>query len=264
MVLNGANIMLRIKKRTSIIIRSSENADDNGGLRETNEAALLTPQWIQSDWITCNRVTIIGRDPFAATGLRYLLARQGSVRLTFLHDIAELENDLDSSELLIWIRVRDDGLPELAGTVAKLSRLFPKLKQLVISDSLPIKQPAGQTILSGVWQACARESVNILYRLLIYVLTCERRSEPLMRRRLGRMQSKVLFMRAEGVDARTIAKVCGIAVKTVRAHESMIKKRMYIINHKEYAWLLRSCLLLKQELPGIERIISRRHQFTST
>lgn len=225
----------------------------------TNDAELLMPRWIKPDWIAWNRVTIIGRDPFAVTGVRHLLARQGTVRLKILTDVPKLEEDLDSPEVLIWIRVRNDGLPDLAGAVANLSRKFPKLKQLVISDALPINQSAGQAILSGVWQACAREKVGILYRLLNHVLTTERRSETILRKKLGRMQWKVLLMRAMGADTNTIAKVCGIGVKTVSAHESVVKKRMNIINRTEYAWLLRSSLLLKEALPAIERILLKQH-----
>lgn len=227
----------------------------------TSDAELLMPSWIKPDWVDWSRVTIIGRDPLAVTGLRYLLARQGTVRLKILTDIPELAKDLDSPDVLIWIRVRNDGISDLAGVVAKFSRKFPKLKQLVISDALPINQAAGKSIFSGVWQANAREKVSILYRLLSHILTTEYHPGTIFREKLGRMQWKVLLMRANGADTNTIAKFCGIGVKTVSAHESVVKKRMNIRNRTEYAWLLRSSLLLKEALPAIERILLKQHKY---
>lgn len=228
------------------------------GARRVKDAGeeLLVPDWIRPEWATWTRVTLVGRDPWGVAGLRHLLARCGAVRLRVLKDIPAGDGkagDLAQADVVVWLRLRGDGMPELSGHVARLRRQYPGIKQLVISDALPQNLAMGPGALSGVWTAHGRERHEALYGLLAAVLTAPPASGPLLSRMLNRSQWRVLLLRASGLNTRDIAQVCGIGYKTVSVHESAIRDRLGIMNRVEYAWLLRCVKLILAAVPGLMR-----------
>lgn len=205
------------------------------------------------DWL---RVTIVGRDPMAVTGMRYLLARHASVWLSVCTCVPD-EAALAGQDMVIWLRVHHDGMPDLAGHVASLCRLQPKVKQLVVSDFLPALTPPGPGPLSGVWMARGGENRDMLSALLRCIIRTPRVSGPLLTRRLGRMQWRILLLRAAGACTRGIAAICGMSPKTVSVHESAIRERLGLHGRVEYAWLLRSVALMQDAVPALRRDVHR-------
>lgn len=202
----------------------------------------------EDSWL---RVTIIGRDPLAVTGMHHILNELPFVWLNTLTCIPD-EFEFSEQDIVIWLRMRYDGMPELAGQVASLCRRHPGIKQLVISDLLPSLTPPGPGPLSGVWLARGTESCEILSALLRGMIRTPRNG-PLVSRRLGRMQWRILQLRAVGECTRSIADICGISVKTVSGHESLIRERLGIRGRLEYAWLLRSVVQIQTAVPGLFR-----------
>lgn len=205
------------------------------------------------DWL---RVTIVGRDPLAVTGMRHLLASHASVWLnicTYVPDKASLAGQ----DIVIWLRVHHDGMPDLAGHVASLCRLQPAIKQLVVSDFLPALTPPGPGPLSGVWMARGGENRDMLSALLRCIIHTPRVCGPLLTRRLSRTQWRILLLRAAGACTRSIAVICGISIKTVSVHESAIRERLGLYGRIEYAWLLRSVALMQDAVPALRRDVRR-------
>lgn len=198
------------------------------------------------------RVAIIARDPMALIGMRYLLARDEPVWLSTYSEIPD-GNALLQQDIIIWIRMHHDGQPDLAGHVAKLCRNKPKLKQLVISDALPATTPPGPGPLTGVWLARGNESREMLYALLRRVMRAPQPCGPMLTKGLGRVQWRVLLLRAAGATTPCIASNCGIAVNTVSVHESAIRERLGINGRSEYAWLLRSVAQMLAAVPALCR-----------
>lgn len=205
------------------------------------------------------RVAIIARDPMAVMGMRHLLARDEPVWLSTYSDIPD-GSALLHQDIIIWIRMHHDGMPELAGHVARLCRNKPQLKQLVISDALPAATPPGPGPLTGVWLARGNESQEMLYALLRLVMRAPPPCGPMLTKRLGRMQWRVLLLRAAGAATPCIASSCGIAVNTVSVHESAIRERLGINGRSEYAWLLRSVAQMLAAVPALCRDVRRREK----
>lgn len=199
-----------------------------------------------------NRVTVIGRDPLAMVGMRHMLARGEPVWLRTMRDIPE-NGELVGQDVVIWIRMRHDGMPDLVGHVARHCRNNPSLKQLIISDELPASIPPGPGPLSGVWLARGCETREMLYAMLHLILRSPPPTGPMLTKRLGRMQWRVLLLRASGVKTGAIADVCGISVKTVSVHESAIRERLGVSGRFEYAWLLRSVAQMQAAVPALCR-----------
>ena len=226
------------------------------GARRVREAQeeLLVPDWIHPAWADWTRVTVIGRDPWAVTGMRHILARCGAIRLRVLRDIpAECKTGLNDTDVVVWLRLRNDGQSELSGHIARIRRTCPWIKQFVISDALPRNMARGPSALSGVWTAHAGEGCETLYSLLARVLTAPPPAGPLLSRMLNRSQWRVLLLRARGLNTKDIAATCRIGYKTVSVHESAIRERLGIENRAEYAWLLRSVSLIQTAVPGLAR-----------
>lgn len=221
---------------------------------------LLVPDWIRPEWASWTRVILVGRDPWGVAGLRHLLARCGAVRLRVLQ---ALPADADGAALLaeadvvVWLRLHGDGMPELSGMVAGLRRRCPWLRQLVISDALPRSLAASPCALSGVWTAHGRERCEFLYGLLAAVMAAPPPSGPLLSQMLNRSQWRVLLLRASGLNTKDIATACGTGYKTVSVHESAIRERLGIVNRVEYAWLLRCVKLILAAVPGLLRGTTR-------
>lgn len=221
------------------------------------------PDQVNADGTARPRVAIIARDPLAMAGMCHMLAQSAPdcvCTYSFIPDIGMLvEHDI-----VIWIRVHHDGMPDLAGHVAWLCRKSPGVRQLVISDSLPGGIPAGPGPLSGVWLARGSESREMLFALLRLVMQSPRPSGPVLTKRLGRMQWRVLLMRARGADTSTIADSCGISVKTVSVHESTLRERLGINRRSEYAWLLRSVIQMQKVVPALRRNVSQLNKKEKT
>jgi len=213
------------------------------------------------------RVAIIARDPMAVMGMRHLLARDDPVWLSTYSEIPD-GNALLHQDVIIWIRMHHDGMPDLAGHVAWLCRNNLELKQMVISDALPAATPPGPGPLAGVWLARGTESRDMLYALLRLMMRTPLSRGPMLTKRLGQMQWRVLLLRAAGADTNCIASKCGIAVNTVSVHESAIRERLGISGRSEYAWLLRSVALMLEAVPALCRdvkslITERKERETS-
>lgn len=198
------------------------------------------------------RVAIISRDPMAVMGMRHLVVRCEPVWLCIYKDVPDRE-ELAGQDIVIWLRMHHDGMPDLAGHVAWLCRHNPKLKQLVISDALPAATPTGPGPLSGVWMARGNESREMIYALLLQIMRAPIAPGPMLTQRLGRMQWRVLLLRAAGINTHSIAYKCGISVKTVSVHESVIRERLGIRGRAEYAWLLRSVAQMQAAVPALCR-----------
>lgn len=222
-------------------------------IRDGNEE-LLVPDWIRSDWVSWKRVTVIGRDVWAVAGLKQMLARCGAVRLRLLTDVPETcDPALAKADLVVWLRMHHDGLPDLPGYVATLRRRHPLVRQLVISDALPQAMPSGTCALSGVLAVRGTASMEVIYDLLTRALTAPPATGPLLLKMLNRSQWRVLLFRAAGKSTAEIATGCNIGYKTVSVHESAIRDRMHITNRAEYAWLLRCVQQIRQVVPGLTR-----------
>lgn len=219
------------------------------------EGALLLQAWCGiPDWSTWRHVTLIGRDPLAIEGIRHLLARHGNIRLR-VHKSPPASGEAlsEHTDVVIWVRTKADGLPDLASHVARLCRRYPMLRQLVVSDFLPAGMAGGPAPVAGVWMAGGREKVAVIDEFLKLVLNTTRRPGQVLTKRLSRMQWRVLLMRASGADTRAIAGVFGIAMKTVYIHETAIRERLGLQNRMEYAWLLRSMALITEAMPALKR-----------
>ncbi|MFP2240628.1 helix-turn-helix transcriptional regulator [Pseudescherichia vulneris] len=209
---------------------------------------------VEDSWV---RVAIIARDPMAVMGMRHLLARDEPVWLSTYREIPD-GSALLHQDIIIWIRMNHDGMPDLAGHVARLCRNKPQLKQLVISDALPAATQPGPGPLAGVWLARGNESREMLYALLRLVMRAPLPCGPMLTKRLGRMQWRVLLLRAAGATTSSIAARCAIAVNTVSVHESAIRERLGISGRSEYAWLLRSVAQMLAAVPALSRDVHRR------
>jgi DNA-binding CsgD family transcriptional regulator len=205
------------------------------------------------------RVAIIARDPMAVMGMRHLLVRDEPVWLSTYTEIPD-GSALLHQDIIIWIRMHHDGMPDLAGYVARLCRNKPRIKQLVISDALPAATSPGPGPLAGVWLARGNESREMLYALLRQVMRAPMPCGPMLTKRLARMQWRVLLLRAAGTDTHSIASRCGIAVNTVSVHESAIRERLGISGRSDYAWLLRSLAQMLVAVPALSRDVHRRKQ----
>ena len=227
----------------------------SGGGRRVQDggAELLVPGWIKPDWANWIRVTVVGRDPHALAGVRHLLARCGAIRLRVLADIPPSAAGLGEPDVVVWVRLRHDGLAELAGYVAALRRTHPQVRQLVISDALPAGLAGQACPLTGVWMATGQVRPDALYALLGRVLTTPAPRGPLLAPVLNLSQWRVLLLRAGGADTRRIAEACGTSVKTVSVHESAIRERLGLANRVEYAWLMRAAHNVMQAVPGLAR-----------
>lgn len=213
---------------------------------------LLLPDWIKPEWSSWTRVIIVGRDVWGITGIRHLLARCGAIRLRVLKNMPK-DADLEGANITIWLRLKNDGLPELSGHVAMLRRRFPQLKHFVISDALPRAMANGKSALSGVWIARGRENADALYQILSKAITAPSPAGPLLSRILSPTQWRVLLLRSAGMDTASIAEACTISYKTVSVLESAIRERLGITNRVEYAWLLRCIILVQAAVPGLAR-----------
>lgn len=60
-------------------------------------------------------------------------------------------NVLTDSSIVIWVKMRHDGLPELAGHIVKVCRRYRLMRQLVISDAIPEGMTNDIGPLSRVW-----------------------------------------------------------------------------------------------------------------
>ncbi|MBK0469650.1 helix-turn-helix transcriptional regulator [Klebsiella aerogenes] len=220
---------------------------------EDRGAELLVPGWIKPDWANWIRVTVVGRDPYALSGVRHLLARCGAIRLRVLADIPPSTAGFGDPDVVIWLRLRYDGLAELAGYVAALRRTHPQVRQLAISDTLPAGLAEQSCPLTGVWMATGQVRTDALYALLGRVLTTPAPRAPLLTPVLNLSQWRVLLLRAGGANSRRIADACGVSVKTVSVHESAIRERLGLMNQVEYAWLMRAVHAVMQAVPGLAR-----------
>ncbi len=253
--------MRRYRRKTDIapvLLPDSWTGDDstyrqsNTGRREA-----LIEERRDVAGIASMRVTIISRDPLAAAGMRHMLSRVTPISLSTRYCIPQKINELSDQDVVIWIRMHHDGMPDLAGHVARLCRNTSTLKQLVISDALPVSFAPGPGPLSGVWMVRANESREMLYAMLREVIRAQRPNGPMLTKRLGRMQWRILLLRASGAATRAIAEVCGISVKTVSAHESAFRERLGVRGRLEYMWLLRSAALMQEAIPALCRDIRR-------
>ncbi|MBM7016672.1 LuxR family transcriptional regulator [Enterobacter cloacae] len=208
---------------------------------------------VEDSWV---RVAIIARDPMAVMGVRHLLAGDEPVWLSRYSEIPD-RSTLLHQDIIIWIRMHHDGMPDLAGHVARLCRNKPQLKQLVISDALPAATPPGPGPLAGVWLVRGNESREMLYALLRLVMRAPLPCGPMLTKRLGRMQWRVLLLRTSGAATSCIASSCGIAASTVSVHESAIRERLGINGRSEYAWLLRSVAQMLAAVPALCRDLRR-------
>lgn len=217
-------------------------------------AEILMPNWIKPDWASWKRVTVVGRDTWSVSGLRHILARSGAIRLTLLKDIpAQCDPALTQADLVVWLRMFGDGLPELSGHITVLRRRYPQVRQLVLSDALPRTMPPGFSALTGVLAVQASASTEDIYELICRALKLPPVTGPLLSKVLNRSQWRILLLRAAGKSIMEIVAICGISYKTVNTHEAAIKKRMHISNRVEYAWLLRSVQQMQQAVPGLTR-----------
>lgn len=223
------------------------NENVSSGVCET-----LQPGSMRSPAETWPRIAIIARDPFATIGIRYLLTSGPSVWLR-TYDHVPAESALKDVDVVIWLRMHHDGLPDLAGHVVSLCRLRCRLKQLVISDLIPTGIPPGPGPLSGVWISRANECREMLSAMLRVVIRAPPPSGSILAKRLGRMQWRVLLLRAAGMDTSSIAQACGISIKTVSVHESALRERLGVSGRAEYAWLLRSVKQMQKVLPILGR-----------
>jgi len=188
--------------------------------------------------------------------MRHLLAHGTSVWLRICNHVPSTAA-LIGLDMVIWLRVHHDGMPDLAGHVTRLRRAAPGVKQLVISDALPMSIPSGPGPFSGVWLARGRESREMLSALLRLVMKAPPAVTPLLRKRMGRAQWRVLSLRAAGVGIRDIAKICGMSEKTVSVHESVLRERLGVSGRSEYAWLLRSVAQMQAAVPALCREVHR-------
>lgn len=220
------------------------------------EQAVLLNSGGNTEGATWKRLTIIGRDPLAIAGMRHMLAHGAPIWLRTMTDVPDT-GQLVGQDVAIWIRMRHDGMPDLVGHVARHCRNNPALKQLVISDALPASIPPGPGPLSGVWLARGCETREMLYALLRLIMRTPPPTGPMLKKRLGRMQWRVLLLRASGVETSVIADVCGISIKTVSTHESAIRERLGVRGRFEYAWLLRSVAQMQAAVPALCRDVVR-------
>ncbi|ELY5941252.1 response regulator transcription factor [Cronobacter malonaticus] len=242
---------------TTVLLPDSWSGPLSSGENGNEVKEMLLPGRGSNNEEAWVRAAIIARDPMAVMGIRHLLARNEPVWLSTYSEIPD-QSALLSQDIIIWIRMHHDGMPELAGHVARLCRNKPKLKQLVVSDALPVTTPPGPGPLTGVWLARGNESREMLYALLHLVMRAPIPCGPMLTKRLGRMQWRVLLLRAAGTDTHSIASRCGIAVNTVSVHESALRERLGISGRSEYAWLLRSVAQMLIAVPALCRDIHRR------
>lgn len=221
---------------------------------KAEDAILLQARCGIPDWSMWRHVTLIGRDPLAIDGIRHLLARHGNIRLR-VHKTppAPGESLSEQTDVVIWVRTKSDGLPELAGHIAGFCRKNPMLRQLVISDFLPAGMTGGPAPVAGVWMVGGREAVAVIDEFLKQVLNTSRKPGQVLTKRLSRMQWRVLLMRASGADTRAIADAFGIAIKTVYLHEAAVRQRLGLQNRVEYTWLLRSVALIAETMPVLKQ-----------
>ncbi|EMQ7269366.1 TPA: LuxR family transcriptional regulator [Shigella flexneri] len=227
----------------------------------------LTYKKLESTNINCNilspenttwtNVTVIGLDLFAICGVCSLLKRVGGVKLQVFTSLPTDMNVLTDSSIVIWVKMRHDGLPELAGHIVKVCRRYRLMRQLVISDAIPEGMTNDIGPLSRVWLTHGSAKVDILLSSLRKVLNAHCLPSPLFIKRLGRVQWRVLLLRAKGISTRKIAEICGIGLKTVSAHESAIRERLGTRNKSEYVWLVRNAQLIQQAIPALGRDASR-------
>lgn len=243
----------------SLLLSDTWAGPSSPGKHDHDTKKVLLPGRRGNNADACARVAIIARDPLAMMGMRHLLARDEPVWLSTYNEIPDW-SALLYQDIIIWIRMHHDGMPDLAGHVARLCRNKPELKHLVISDSLPAAIPPGPGPLAGVWLARGNESREMLYALLRLVMRAPLPCGPMLTKRLGRMQWRVLLLRAAGASTPSIASRCGIAVNTVSVHESAIRERLGISGHAEYAWLLRSVAQMLAAVPALCRGVRRREK----
>jgi hypothetical protein len=201
-------------------------------------------------------VAIVGRDPLAVAGMRYLLIHETTVWLRICNHVPPTAA-LTGLDMVIWLRVHHDGMPDLAGHVTRLCRAASGVKQLVISDALPMRIPSGPGPFSRVWLARGSESCEMLSVLLRLVMKAPPAVTPLLKKRMGRVQWRVLSLRAAGVGTRDIARICSMSEKTVSVHESALRERLGVSGRSEYAWLLRSVAQMQAAVPGLFREVHR-------
>ncbi|HEC2037743.1 TPA: LuxR family transcriptional regulator [Klebsiella oxytoca] len=228
---------------------------DEIGRRVTEgETEFLVPGWIMPDWASWLNVTLVCPDPWAQTSVRNLLARSGAVRLRVVKNAAAVVAEPGDPDMVVWVRLRHDGQPEIARHVAILRRIRPHARQLVISDAIPPGMSVERCPLTGVWLANGRECVSELYSLLTRALTAKPMLDMFRPNALSATQWRVLLMRAAGADTQAIIEASGMSYKTVSVHESAIRERLGLVNRAEYAWLLRAVSHTIAVMPGITRL----------
>lgn len=218
-----------------------------------------SPEFNKLDEKGLCRINIICFDPLARVGISHLLKKLPFIELNTSDYIPEL-SVLADNHIVIWLRVRNDGMPDLAGYVVRVCRQLPYIKQLVISDALPYTTPPGQGPLSGVWLARGTESVDMLLALCRELIRVPQSFGPLLKPRLGPMQWRILQLRAAGIDAKNIATICRISVKTVSAHESLLRDKLGVKCRVEYFWLLRSVANIFAEIPALCRYFNKSNK----
>lgn len=206
-------------------------------------------KFLQHDKLS--RVTLVGRNVWSLIGICHLLGRYEDVIFGVMHDLPKAVDELDKSDVVVWLREKNDGFPELASLVVRLRRLRPDIKQLVVSDFIPAGLTEIHCPLSGVWVAHGRARTEMLIDLLDIVIAAPSRAGSLLSKTLSPGQWKVLQLRVAGFNANEIAQICRIGYKTVSVQESAIRYRLGLANRAEYAWLLRCVAALMDVAPGL-------------
>ena len=222
------------------------------GIKGINDEIFISAGYVP-EWGAWTRVTVIGHDSLAISGIRHLLAQYGNIRLKVYQHPPLLQEGLpEQPDVVIWVRTWPDGMPELAGYVIAFCRRYPTLRQLVISDFLPSGLCSGFSSIAGVWQVSGREKLTTIDSFLKLALLTPRRAGPLLKHRLSRMQWQIVLLRAAGANTDSITHACGLEMKKVYMLEATARQRLGVKNRVDYAWLLRSVERIAEAIPALK------------
>ncbi|MGQ7790168.1 helix-turn-helix transcriptional regulator [Shigella flexneri] len=223
----------------------------------------LTYKKLESTNINCNilspenttwtNVTVIGLDFFAICGVCSLLKRVGGVKLQVFTSLPTDMNVLTDSSIVIWVKMRHDGLPELAGHIVKVCRRYRLMRQLVISDAIP----EGMTNDMGSFPSMAYSWECKSGYFIIFItegVKCSLFAWSFVYKTPGKSAMEGSFTPREGISTRKIAEICGIGLKTVSAHESAIRERLGTRKKVSSVWLVRNAQLIQQAIPRREEM----------
>ncbi|MBF7997771.1 helix-turn-helix transcriptional regulator [Rahnella laticis] len=215
------------------------------------------PSWFHERWSGLKTVTIICTNNLAIEGLRHVLAGHARVRVRVFSKLPA-PGVWERSDTIIWMREKFDSLPELIGVVLRIRLTYPTVRQLVISDFLPLGLTRlHRSPLNGVILAWGKDDVSVLHEKIVQLMSGGVPRGLLFDGALSPSQWSVLFQIATGANTQEISAMNGIAIKTVITHRMQAMGRLGLRSRIELAYILRCVRQMQTLMPIISRTVSR-------